>query len=128
MLVSFIALLSFTTSNEAADYAPASPLDPSPLDLKLTNDYRAREESLPDGNAHTLVQLADETGEAFDPFEDELDEEGEDFFEETETINDPLQPFNRAMFTFNDKLYYWALKPVARGYRFVVPKRARILG
>jgi phospholipid-binding lipoprotein MlaA len=30
------------------------------------------------------------------------------------------------MFTFNDKLYYWALKPVARGYRFVVPKRARI--
>ena len=126
VLVSFIALLSFTTHNEAADYAPAARLDPSPLDLKHIDDYQSREESLRDENAHTLVQLADETGEAFDPFEDELDEEGEDFFEETETINDPLRPFNRAMFTFNDKLYYWLLKPVSRGYGFVVPKRARI--
>ena len=126
VLVSFIALLSFTTHNEAADYAPASPLDPPHLDLKHIDDYQSREESLRDSNVHILVQFADETEEAFDPFEDELDEEGDDFFEETETINDPLQPFNRAMFTFNDKLYYWALKPVARGYRFVVPKRARI--
>ena len=126
VLVFFTALFSFASNTEAAGYAPASPLYPSPLDLRLTNNYRAREASLLDGNAHTLVQFADETGEAFDPFEDELDEEGEEFFEETETINDPLQPFNRAMFTFNDRLYYWALKPVARGYRFVVPKRARI--
>jgi phospholipid-binding lipoprotein MlaA len=126
VLVSFIALLSFTTSNAAADYAPASPVGPLHPDLKHTNAYQTREKSLIERNAHRLVQLGNETGEAFDPFEDELDEEEEDFFEETETINDPLQPFNRAMFTFNDKLYYWALKPVARGYRFVVPKRARI--
>ena len=126
VLVFFITLLSFTTDNTAADYAPASPLEPLHLDLKHTEAYQTREESLSDRNAQTLVQLVDETGEAFDPFEDELDEEDEDFLEETETINDPLQPFNRAMFAFNDKLYYWALKPVARGYRFVVPKRARI--
>jgi phospholipid-binding lipoprotein MlaA len=126
VLVFFVALFSFINNNEAADYPPASPLDPPHLDLQLTNAYSLREASLLDRNAQTLVQLADETGEAFDPFEDELDEEGEDLFEETETINDPLQPFNRAMFTFNDKLYYWALKPAARGYRFVIPKRVRI--
>lgn len=126
ILVSFIALLSFTTNKAAADYASASPLAPLHLDLTSTDAYQPREESSLDRDAHKLVQLGDETGEAFDPFEDELDEEDEDFLEETETINDPLQPFNRAMFTFNDKLYYWALKPVARGYRFVVPKRARI--
>lgn len=126
VLVSFIALLSFTTHTEASDHAPASPLYPRNHALKHMDNDQSRGESLLDGNAHPLVLLADVTEEAFDPFEDEFDEEGEDFFEETETINDPLQPFNRAMFTFNDKLYYWALKPFARGYRFVVPKRARI--
>jgi phospholipid-binding lipoprotein MlaA len=42
------------------------------------------------------------------------------------TISDPLEPFNRAMFHFNDKLYFWVLKPVAQGYKEVVPEGARI--
>jgi phospholipid-binding lipoprotein MlaA len=33
--------------------------------------------------------------------------------------------FNRAMFVFNDKLYFWVLKPVASGYRVVVPTPVR---
>jgi phospholipid-binding lipoprotein MlaA len=41
-------------------------------------------------------------------------------------IADPLEPFNRAMHHFNDKLYFWVLKPVARGYGKVVPEVARI--
>jgi phospholipid-binding lipoprotein MlaA len=41
-------------------------------------------------------------------------------------IADPLEPFNRAMFHFNDKLYFWVLKPVAQGYGKVVPEAARI--
>jgi phospholipid-binding lipoprotein MlaA len=45
--------------------------------------------------------------------------------EETVQVADPLQLWNRAMFHFNDKLYFWALKPVARGYRAVVPTPAR---
>ncbi len=40
-------------------------------------------------------------------------------------IADPLEPFNRAMFHFNDKLYFWVLKPVAQGYGAVVPKAVR---
>jgi len=40
-------------------------------------------------------------------------------------IADPLEPFNRAMYHFNDKLYYWVLKPVAQGYGKVVPEPAR---
>lgn len=39
--------------------------------------------------------------------------------------NDPLEGFNRAMFTFNDKLDRYLLKPVAKGYRTVVPGFAR---
>jgi len=56
----------------------------------------------------------------------EIDEDSEEFIEETETINDPLESYNRAIFHFNDKLYFWVLKPVARGYRAVLPKKARI--
>ena len=41
-------------------------------------------------------------------------------------IADPLEPFNRAMYHFNDKLYFWVLKPVARGYAKVVPESARV--
>jgi phospholipid-binding lipoprotein MlaA len=38
---------------------------------------------------------------------------------------DPLEPFNRGMFWFNDKLYFYALKPVAKGYRAVTPEPVR---
>ena len=34
---------------------------------------------------------------------------------------DPWEPFNRKMFAFNDFLDRWVLKPVARGYKFVMP-------
>ncbi|MHB8771888.1 MAG: MlaA family lipoprotein [Syntrophales bacterium] len=42
------------------------------------------------------------------------------------TIADPLEPFNRAMYLFNDRLYFWVFKPVAQGYRAVVPELARV--
>jgi len=40
-------------------------------------------------------------------------------------VADPIEPFNRAMFHFNDKLYFWVLKPVAKGYRTVFPRVIR---
>lgn len=43
-----------------------------------------------------------------------------------EGIPDPLEPVNRAFFKFNDKLYFWVLKPVASGYKAVLPEDARI--
>jgi len=52
-------------------------------------------------------------------------EDSEEFIEETGTINDPWEPFNRAMFKFNDKFYFWVLKPTARGYRAVLPQKVR---
>ena len=51
---------------------------------------------------------------------------GKGEMEETATIPDPLEPFNRAMFVFNDKLYFWVLKPVAQGYKKVVPEAPRV--
>ena len=41
-------------------------------------------------------------------------------------IPDPLQRTNRAFYKFNDKLYFWVLKPVAQGYGKVLPRPARL--
>ncbi len=54
-------------------------------------------------------------------------QEGEGVAEEGEaTIADPLEPVNRAMFQFNDRLYFWVLKPVSQGYGKAVPEPARV--
>ena len=45
--------------------------------------------------------------------------------EEELVVWDPIEPFNRGVFWFNDKLYFYAFKPVARGYRAVLPEPAR---
>jgi len=39
--------------------------------------------------------------------------------------SDPLAVFNRAMFTVNDRLYFWVLKPVGGTWGKVVPSSAR---
>ncbi len=44
---------------------------------------------------------------------------------ENEDIADPLELLNRVFFSFNDKLYFWALKPVATAYGFIVPEWGR---
>jgi phospholipid-binding lipoprotein MlaA len=41
-------------------------------------------------------------------------------------IADPLESYNRVVFTFNDRLYFWFLKPVSQGYGKVVPEPLRI--
>ena len=40
-------------------------------------------------------------------------------------VSDPLSGLNRCIFQFNDKFYFWVLKPAARGYRAVMPLGAR---
>lgn len=60
--------------------------------------------------------------------ESELDDDffQDEFEEDKVKIADPLSVINRAMFHFNDKLYFWILKPVARGYKAVTPEFFRI--
>ncbi|MGI9302932.1 MAG: MlaA family lipoprotein [Gammaproteobacteria bacterium] len=58
-----------------------------------------------------------------DPFEDDPFGDGSD--DSGQIASDPLEAFNRGMFWFNDKLYSYALKPVAKVYR-VVPEPARV--
>ncbi len=40
-------------------------------------------------------------------------------------VQDSFQPYNRAVFTFNDKLYYYFFRPLSKGWG-VVPEFARL--
>lgn len=61
-----------------------------------------------------------------DPFEkDPFENAGADK-QQAVDVADPLEGLNRVIFQFNDKLYYWVVKPIARGYRATVPSKIRI--
>ena len=89
-----------------------------PLEKKHEADKYSKESIQPPEESKKFAELPED--------DYELDEEDNEFAEETETINDPLEGYNRAIFKFNDKLYFWVLKPAARGYRAVLPEKARI--
>ena len=61
----------------------------------------------------------DESGNA--AFLDDLDMQ-----DTTPEVRDPLEPVNRFFFHFNNKLYFWALKPVSQAYGAVLPQDVRI--
>ncbi len=42
-------------------------------------------------------------------------------------IYDPLEPLNRVFFKVNDKLYYWVVRPVKKGYTAVLPYDVRYI-
>jgi phospholipid-binding lipoprotein MlaA len=54
-----------------------------------------------------------------DNFEEELFEE--EFETKQLQVADPLYYFNKGMYHFNDKLYFWLLKPLAKGYKAITP-------
>jgi phospholipid-binding lipoprotein MlaA len=67
--------------------------------------------SKPGASGKTVDLLSDEYAEDEQPTES--------------PVYDPLEPVNRVFFEFNDKLYYWFLKPVKTGYAAVVSQDIR---
>jgi len=81
-------------------------------------------------NQETTVFALNQTSSKQDETEGDSSDDsmaffGEDAEEEVVHVADPLSPWNRAMFHFNDKLYFWLLKPLSRGYRAVIPTPVR---
>ncbi|MDI6776001.1 MAG: VacJ family lipoprotein [Syntrophales bacterium] len=89
----------------------------------------------PDKNTAPEVKTSDtakaetpsavKSGETADEGAEEVGEE-EEIEREIEIIPDPLKSFNHLMFRFNDKLYFYFLKPIARGYKAVLPEKVRL--
>jgi phospholipid-binding lipoprotein MlaA len=83
---------------------PASPSTDDSMLLSLS--LLSRAESAP-GETR---QGAEEKGETYEP----------------EGIPDPLERWNRWMFTFNDRFYFWVFRPVAQGYKAALPSGVRV--
>lgn len=65
--------------------------------------------------------LLDEDFDDFDNFDDFDGGGGAEL-----SFSDPLEPMNRVFFAFNDKLYYWVLKPVNHAYSAILPYDIRL--
>jgi len=79
---------------------------------------QAQPEQLTEGTVGKDTVASDDLGD--------LVEQAEGSDEPTVSIADPLQPWNRMWYHFNDKVYFWMFKPMAQGYRFVVPESFRV--
>lgn len=82
------------------------------------------------GPGDTAIQKADDKSQAdeeFDEFDefDKFDEFDEFNSSEPKSVSDPFSGYNRWMTRFNDRLYFWVLKPAATGYAKLTPAVAR---
>jgi phospholipid-binding lipoprotein MlaA len=112
----------------------ASELDRSPaagvgaeLEISTKNPYPDLLIDSTDANIKGPDLLGD------DPFVmDPVEHFNDPIFEDDFTLNpsppsisDPFEPMNRAIFVFNDKLYFWVLKPTKNVYGSVLPEDIR---
>jgi len=119
LLVATVVLVLGCAHNPSA-FSPRSPsvasVQPQPVMVAANSEQiPLKPGAVPVNSGHS--NLGDDTSL------DYMEEGGE---ERAVSIPDPLEPFNRAMFHFNDKLYFWVLKPVAQGYNKVVAEGVRI--
>ena len=117
-----VLLLAFLAVGCAHRPSPVSPLPSAGSFQAQLVMVPSNSEQITSGNPRRCRWTSG--NESADSKENLEAEEGEE--EEIATIADPLEPFNRAMFHFNDKLYFWVLKPVAQGYKKVVPEAPRV--
>jgi len=86
----------------------------------------AEEVSAAKGAESESKSEGDSEEESDDDFDDEFDDEYGDEEEKAAKIADPLYYWNYSMYVANDKLYFWVLKPVAKGYGKVLPEPCRV--
>jgi phospholipid-binding lipoprotein MlaA len=71
--------------------------------------------------------LDDAETEGEDEYNDEYDDDDEYAdTEDVELIPDPFIEMNTGFYHFNDKMYFWVLKPVSRGYGCIIPEELRV--
>jgi len=89
---------------------------------QATQDAAKQDSETPQDD--TSDQAKDNDDGEYDDDDDEYDDDDTDTAD-VQLIPDPWIEMNRGLFTFNDKMYFWVLKPVARGYGFVIPLELR---
>jgi len=101
-------------TNMVSDYSSADASTPS-------NTGSSTGSSTSSSTRQTVAQVGSEATASDDDDLAFLDDD-----DEILDVWDPIEPFNRGMFWFNDKLYFWLMKPIARGYRWITPEPFRV--
>jgi phospholipid-binding lipoprotein MlaA len=110
-------------------YAAESPPTPDILpvqsdDLKAPEVQQAADPAAAESKQNiTKEEKKEENAPQQPSTEEEQPPEGEGT---SGQIADPLYPWNNAMYHFNDKLYFWVMKPVAKEYSAVFPQDIRV--
>lgn len=102
----FIANLNENSANTINTTTPAN----AENSATLANNASTENNATPENSS-------DESDFGFDEFEAEF---------ESFKVNDPLSGYNKMMTRFNVALYTYALRPIAKGYEFVMPEFARL--
>ena len=109
----FTAKVQFETETRTAE-DPGQTIPENGIAASDVDDNEGEDDAFTDNG-----EAFDEDEEGFEEFENEFEDD------ETGDVFDPFGSYNRAMTGINDKLYFWVLKPVAKGYRWVMPEFAR---
>ena len=96
---------------------PESSINSEPATLANTENSATLTNNASTENNATPENSSDESDFGFDEFEAEF---------ESFKVNDPLSGYNKMMTRFNVALYTYALRPIAKGYEFVMPEFARV--
>ncbi len=102
--------------------------DTATLEVDMVGHELIRTARLDQDSAKTSVSEEKTVLKNEKPSEDPEDSEDwpEDELSEESIFPDPLEPMNRAFFTFNDAAYFWFFKPVGEGYSVVMPEVLRV--
>ncbi|WP_462324672.1 MlaA family lipoprotein [Desulfoplanes sp.] len=125
LLLFLVPNIGCGTKTSAVDPAPSGaglqPPSPGAPSSDTTEDPGSTPDDVYNGTDEGWDEDWDEGYEEFydDPYGDD------DGYGESTLPPDPLEPFNRIMFTFNDKLYFWVLEPTASVYSAVLPEQMR---
>lgn len=104
-----------------AHQEPAKPTPPVSADVSGRHTPQSAQTQTPQSASSTA-----DSDSPHDPFLDEdLDFLEEEESQETVLVADPIAPWNRLMYHFNDKLYFYVLKPVTGLYKGLVPTFVR---
>ncbi len=119
-VLALACLLGAAASAHAADGAVTARNVAAPVpssDMPMSGLYGGGDPSQMEGITVTANRSVDEA------FADELDDYDSDA--QTQSIADPLEPWNRFWFGFNDILYLYVAKPAYEAWEFVTPKALR---
>ncbi len=106
---------NLATPESSINSEPATPAN-TENSATLAKDENSTNTENTKNNATPEIS-SNESDFGFDEFEAEF---------ESFKVNDPLSGYNKMMTRFNVALYTYALRPIAKGYEFVMPEFARV--